>query len=53
MNNPQDHVRPQSDDPDFWDVWSRSKDRKIDWSQIVKDWQQVSQGSGSEVNSED
>lgn len=30
---------PQSDDPDFWDVWTRSKDRRIDWSAISSDWQ--------------
>ena len=30
---------PQSDDPDFWDVWTRSQDRRIDWSAISSDWQ--------------
>ena len=30
---------PQSDDPDFWDVWTRSQDRRIDWSVIASDWQ--------------
>lgn len=30
---------PQSDDPDFWDVWTRSRDRRIDWSVIASDWQ--------------
>lgn len=30
---------PQSDDPDFWDVWTRHKNRKIDWSMIASDWQ--------------
>ena len=30
---------PQSDDPDFWDVWRRSQDRRIDWSAISSDWQ--------------
>ena len=30
--------RPQSADPDFWRVWTRSKDRPIDWKQIAEDW---------------
>ncbi len=42
MNDLADHERPQSDDPDFWDVWSRVKEREIDWSQIAGDWQQTS-----------
>ena len=38
--------RPQSDDPDFWDVWT-GKDingkeivRKVDWKIIADDWQE-------------
>ena len=30
---------PQSDDPDYWDVWTGSKVRKIDWKKISEDWQ--------------
>ena len=30
---------PQSDDPDFWDVWTGNKERKIDWCQIANEWQ--------------
>lgn len=30
---------PQSDDPDFWDVWTGKKERKIDWCNIAKEWQ--------------
>ena len=32
-------ARPQSDDPDFWDVWTRKKERKVDWQPIVDKWQ--------------
>jgi Predicted ATPase len=38
--------RPQSDDPDFWDVWSREDndgnkvERNIDWKTIADDWQE-------------
>lgn len=30
---------PQSDDPDYWDVWIRKKERKIDWGIIAEEWQ--------------
>ena len=30
---------PQSDDPDFWGVWTRSQDRRLDWSAISSEWQ--------------
>lgn len=30
---------PQSDDPDYWDVWTGAKDRKIDWKNIANEWQ--------------
>lgn len=33
--------RPQSDDPDFWDVWSNTTEepREINWQPIADDWQ--------------
>ena len=46
MNDLPDYDRPQSDDPEYWDVWSRAKDRAVDWSRIVKDWQQTTQNNG-------
>lgn len=30
---------PQSDDPDFWDVWIGTESRKIDWTVIANEWQ--------------
>ncbi len=40
--------RPQSDDPDFWDVW-QGKDKKgkqvkrnVDWKKIADEWQEKS-----------
>ncbi|MFD2631816.1 ATP-binding protein [Idiomarina piscisalsi] len=41
MNDLDKHQRPHSDDPDYWDVWSRLKDRSIDWAGIANDWQHV------------
>lgn len=38
--------RPQSEDPDFWDVWTRKNpegnlvERKVDWKTIADDWQE-------------
>lgn len=50
--------RPQSDDPDYWDVWTGSKERKIDWQKISEDWQKNKQsdvdaaiGKGQETSS--
>ena len=33
------HQRPQSDDPDFWDVWTGIQPRTVDWGIIADDWQ--------------
>lgn len=30
---------PQSDDPDYWDVWTGCKERRINWNQIAEEWQ--------------
>lgn len=40
--------RPQSDDPDFWDVWTRNDkdgkvvEREVNWKDIADDWQEKS-----------
>ncbi|WP_072037593.1 ATP-binding protein [Flavihumibacter sp. ZG627] len=33
--------RPQSNDPDFWDVWTGKEKREIDWTKIANDWQGI------------
>lgn len=30
--------RPQSEDPDFWDVWTGKSERAIDWQAIADEW---------------
>lgn len=30
--------RPRSADPDFWDVWTLSKERAVDWTVIANGW---------------
>jgi hypothetical protein len=39
MNDlPKEH-QPQSDDPDFWDVWTGVEPREVDWREIADNWQ--------------
>jgi hypothetical protein len=33
-----DSQRPQSADPDFWDVCTLAKERAVDWRTIAQDW---------------
>lgn len=46
MNNLAKEQQPHSDDPDFWDVWTRRDEdgnpveRNTDWDVIVKEWRQ-------------
>ncbi len=30
---------PQSEDPDFWDVWTGTAERNVDWNEIANEWQ--------------
>jgi DNA helicase HerA-like ATPase len=30
--------RPQSADPDFWEVWTRRRRRQVDWNAIADEW---------------
>jgi len=45
MKNLTEEQRPHSDDPDFWDVWTRKNsdgetvERNTDWGKVVQDWQ--------------
>lgn len=41
MNDLPENQTPKSDDPDFWDVWTRSDKgkRDVDWNIIADDWQ--------------
>ncbi len=34
----EDGQRPESDDPDFWNVWTNQEPRPIDWDKITSDW---------------
>ena len=39
MNELKKEYRPDSKDPDFWDVWTGKKVREIDWKKIADEWQ--------------
>lgn len=49
--------RPQSEDPDFWDVWTgkdrdgKPVERQVDWDAVAKDWQ--GDGVGQEASDSD
>ena len=45
--------RPQSSDPDFWDVWTRQKTRDVDWKEIADEWQVVRQSYEKEAKDEE
>lgn len=38
MNELSKKQRPQSDDPDFWDVWTGKRKCDINWKEIEADW---------------
>ncbi len=40
MNKLPEAQQPQSNDPDFWNVWSGKSERNVNWSAIAADWQQ-------------
>jgi len=48
MHDLPESQRPRSDDPDFWDVWTRKDEkgetvtREIDWKTVAEAWQQGS-----------
>ena len=39
MNDLPEKQQPQSDDPDFWEVWTHERSRDVDWAAIAADWQ--------------
>lgn len=47
MNELPKDQRPQSEDPDFWKVWSREKRRTVNWKKIADDWQQYGDAKGA------
>ncbi len=42
MNELKPEHRPKSEDPDFWDVWTRKSKREVSWKELADDWQNLS-----------
>lgn len=40
MNELPEPQRPRSEDPNFWNVWTRKTKREVDWCEIAKGWTQ-------------
>ncbi len=45
--------RPNSSDPDFWKVWTKESDRKVDWDEIAKQWRRQPPNAESTDSSSD
>lgn len=41
--------RPQSSDPDFWDVWTGTADREVDWTAVAANWSGPSPAKNAEA----
>jgi DNA helicase HerA-like ATPase len=52
MRDLPESQRPQSDDPDFWDVWTGKQSRDINWKKIAEDWQQIGSNKPEDTESE-
>ncbi len=48
MNELKPEHRPKSDDPDFWDVWTRTSEREVNWKDLADDWQSLNNEEGNE-----
>lgn len=41
MNELKKEHQPDSKDPDFWDVWTRTSEREVNWKELADDWQSL------------
>jgi DNA helicase HerA-like ATPase len=43
MNYLAKEYRPQSNDPDYWDIWTAtaSDSRRVDWGVVAQEWQEI------------
>ena len=33
--------RPKSDNPEFWNVWTRKSNRSLSWNDVVEEWTNI------------
>lgn len=50
MNELKPEHRPKSDDPDFWNVWTRTSEREVNWKDLADEWQSLNNGGDKELN---
>lgn len=44
MNYLRQEYRPQSHDPDYWNIWTTTEvSREVDWNEVARDWQSSGQ----------
>lgn len=48
MNELKKEHRPKSEDPDFWDVWTRNEERDVDWKSLADEWQNINKEDDAE-----
>jgi len=59
MNDLPEKQQPQSDDPDFWNVWTginmdgKTIERNVDWEKIADDWQERTDSTPKPNSKED
>lgn len=41
MNYLNEHFRPKSDDPEYWNTWTES-DKTVKWDEVSREWQDYS-----------
>ncbi len=50
MNYLYENHRPQSNDPDYWQVWIEDEKRNVDWGAIAHDWQETGQAANDKIS---
>jgi len=53
MNELSEKERPKSKDPEFWEVWTNKKERKINWNDITNEWQEKNSDTKSNLEKND
>lgn len=52
MNYLEEKYRPKSDDPEYWDVWTKS-DRVVNWNTVASRWQDYAEANSNSDDEED
>lgn len=52
MNYLEEKYRPKSDDPEYWNVWTKS-DRVVNWNTVASRWQDYAEANSNSDDEED